>query len=96
MNSCSRAGREANYRAARRARSIADFIAKLKIVEEEADQSMSWIQKLRRAGLPASKRAEADRLYRMFDEIVSMTVASIKTARLRQMPPGPGGRRSRA
>jgi four helix bundle protein len=30
----------ANYRAARRARSAADFIAKLKIVEEEADESV--------------------------------------------------------
>ena len=35
---------EANYRAARRARSSAEFIAKLKIVEEEADESMPSLQ----------------------------------------------------
>ena len=83
---------ESNYRAARRARSTADFIAKLKIVEEEADESMGWLSKLRRAGLSAQKRAEADRLYGMFDEIVAMTVASIKTARNRLTPPRPGRR----
>jgi four helix bundle protein len=87
---------ESNYRAARRARSTADFIAKLKIVEEEADESMGWLQKLRRAGPSAQKRGEADRLYEMFDEIVALTVASIKTARIRLLPPPKPQRRVRS
>lgn len=85
---------ESNYRAAQRARSTADFVAKLKIVEEEADESMGWLEKLRHAGLSVSKQAEADRLYGMFDEIVSMTVSSIKTTRARQIPPRPKRPRS--
>ncbi len=44
----------ANYRAAQRARSPADFVAKLKIVEEEADESMLWVDKLRKAGLSST------------------------------------------
>ena len=36
----------ANYRAASRARSKADFIAKMGIVEEEADESAFWIEML--------------------------------------------------
>jgi four helix bundle protein len=34
----------ANYRSACRARSIADFISKLSIVEEEADESLFWLE----------------------------------------------------
>lgn len=34
----------ANYRAASRAKSKADFINKLKIVEEEMDETMYWLE----------------------------------------------------
>ncbi|HET6992062.1 MAG TPA: four helix bundle protein, partial [Bacteroidia bacterium] len=34
----------ANYRAACRAKSKADFINKIKIVEEEADESLFWLE----------------------------------------------------
>jgi len=34
----------ANYRAACRARSTADFISKLSIVEEEADETLFWLE----------------------------------------------------
>lgn len=34
----------ANYRAACRARSKAEFISKIKIVEEEADESLYWLE----------------------------------------------------
>ncbi len=46
----------ANYRAACRARSVADVIAKLGIVEEEADETLYWMQLLIDAGTvtPAS------------------------------------------
>jgi len=41
----------ANYRAACRARSRADFIFKLGIVEEEADETVFWLEFLAEAGL---------------------------------------------
>jgi len=40
----------ANYRAACRARSKADFISKLSIVEEEADESIYWLELLEEIG----------------------------------------------
>src|ERR671922_142056 len=41
----------ANYRAACRAKSQADFIAKMGIVEEEADESIFWLEILIESGL---------------------------------------------
>jgi len=69
----------ANYRAACRAKSRADFISKMGIVEEVADESMYWMElliesKLVRHGDVASLLDEADQL-------VAMTVSSIQTAR---------------
>lgn len=72
----------ANYRAAKRARSTADFISKMGIVEEEADESMYWIELIVEAGLV--KEELLSELYREADEILSMVVASIKTARKRK------------
>ena len=72
----------ANYRAACRAKSKADFINKLKIVEEEADESMYFLELL----LEVSKKEhkEIKRLYQEANELLSITVASIKTMRNRQ------------
>jgi four helix bundle protein len=69
----------ANYRAACRAKSTADIINKLAIVEEEADESMFWIELLIEAGIVPAKKL--DLLYADINEIVAMTVASIKTMR---------------
>ncbi len=69
----------ANYRAACRAKSIADMINKLSIVEEEADESMHWLELLIEAGLVKEERLAE--LKKDFDEIVAMIVASIKTLR---------------
>ena len=70
----------ANYRAACRGKSVADVIAKLGIVEEEADESVYWLELLSEAGiLPAPRLVE---LTAELDEIVAMTVASQKTMRL--------------
>lgn len=69
----------ANYRAACRARSRADFIAKMKIVEEEADESAYWPELLLESGLVPADRV-ADQL-REANEIVAIVVASIRTAR---------------
>ena len=71
-----------NYRAACRARSPAEFCAKLGIVEEEADESVFWMELLVEAGLIKQSRL-AD-LLQEANEIVAMVVASIKTARARR------------
>ncbi len=69
----------ANYRAACRGRSKAEFIAKLGIVLEEADESLYWLEilsetKIVKANLLKSLMKEAD-------ELVGIFVASIKTAK---------------
>jgi four helix bundle protein len=61
----------ANYRSACRARSNADFISKITIVEEEADESMYWLELLGEARIVdeakiASLRKEADELTAIF------------------------------
>ncbi len=71
----------ANYRAAKRARSTADFISKMGIVEEEADESMYWIELIVESGLMDESRTSD--LYKEADEILSMVVASINTAKKR-------------
>ncbi|MBI3832571.1 MAG: four helix bundle protein [Planctomycetes bacterium] len=69
----------ANYRAACRARSRPDFIAKMKIVEEECDESLYWIELLVES-LLVKERLVAS-LYQEGQEILAMVVASIKTSR---------------
>lgn len=69
----------ANYRSAKRAKSTADFISKMGTVEEEADETMYWMELIVEAGL--MKEDHVIDLYREADEIIAMTVASIKTAR---------------
>ena len=71
----------ANYRAACRARSTADFVAKLKIVEEECDESIYWMELLVDAGLFPLRYL--DGLLREANEILSMIVAALRTLRLR-------------
>lgn len=72
----------ANYRAACRGRSVADVINKLAIVEEEADESLFWIELLIEAEIVPAARLSA--LSSDIDEIVAMTVAFIKTMRWRK------------
>jgi len=69
----------ANYRAACRAKSNADFIYKLGIVEEEADESLFWMELLVESGIVEEKRL-AD-LMKETDEIIAIVVSSIKTSR---------------
>ena len=69
----------ANYRAACRGKSTADVIAKLAIVEEEADESIYWLELLIESGLVPTARVKE--LLGETNEIVAMTVASIKTLR---------------
>ncbi|HUW61227.1 MAG TPA: four helix bundle protein [Candidatus Bathyarchaeia archaeon] len=72
----------ANYRAACRARSQADFISKIGIVEEECDESVYWIELL--VDSDQIKSALVEDLLREANEILSMIVASRKTALARK------------
>lgn len=72
----------ANYRAACRARSKLEFIAKMGIVEEEADETLFWLELLQEQGIVQSIRLAEIR--EEANEILSMVVASIKTARERK------------
>ena len=71
----------ANYRAACRSRSDGDFLARMGIVEEEADESLYWMEMLAECGLVKTDRI-AD-LRHEGQEILAIVVASIKTARQR-------------
>jgi four helix bundle protein len=77
----------ANYRAGCLAKSKRDFINKLKIVEEEADETIFWLELIEESGILSpdkllSIKTEAH-------EILAITIASIKTARKNQKPPNP-------
>ena len=72
----------ANYRAACRARSQAEFISKMHVVLEEADESRYWMELLVEAHLIPQQRLEG--LMKEADELVAITVASINTARKTQ------------
>ena len=71
----------ANYRAANRARSTADFIAKMGIVEEEADESSFWLDMLTETG--TAKPAQTQPLIQEASELTAIAVTSINTARKR-------------
>lgn len=69
----------ANYRAACRSRSNADFIAKLGIVEEETDESVFWMELLIETGLV--KPTLVAELLDEGNQLTAIWVASINTAR---------------
>ena len=74
----------ANYRSACTARSRRDFIAKLVIVVEEADESVGWLDLIARSRIVAATdlpalRDEANQLRALFSnplELLAPTVAS--------------------
>jgi len=72
----------ANCRSACRARSTADFISKMGIVEEEADESLFWMELLVENNLMSKEKLEL--LMQEADEILAITVSSIKTAKSRK------------
>ena len=71
----------ANYRAACRGKSTADVIAKLRTVEEEADESAYWMELLIESGLVSA--AQISELLQETNEILAMTVAFIRTLQKR-------------
>jgi four helix bundle protein len=68
-----------NYRAACRGRSKADFISKLGIVLEEADEACYWMEILIETEIVKEKLLAP--LLQEANELVSIFVASVKTAR---------------
>jgi four helix bundle protein len=72
----------ANYREASRARSDSELLAKLGVVEQELDESLLWMELIVESGIvPAPRVAE---LQTECDELLRMTVASIKTLKSRR------------
>ena len=69
----------ANYRAVCRAKSTPDFINKLRIVEEECDESLFWMELLVENNL--IKPARLVPLMKETDELLAIIVSSSKTAR---------------
>ena len=68
----------ANYRAACRGKSRADFINKMKIVEEEADESLFWLQFVKDVEI-IKDDAELNALIKEADELVAIFTKSLKT-----------------
>jgi len=69
----------ANYRAACRARSKADFISKLTIVKEEADETLFWLELI--IEMEVLDKSLLNSLMQENNEILAIIVSSIKTAR---------------
>jgi four helix bundle protein len=69
----------ANYRAVCRAKSTADFLNKLRIVEEECDESLFWMELLVENNFVKARRLTS--LMKEGDEILAIVVASAKSTR---------------
>jgi len=69
----------ANYRSACRAKSKPDFIAKLAIVEEEADETQFWLELIKE--MQILQTSNLNPLLVESNEIIAIIVSSIKTAR---------------
>ena len=74
----------ANYRAAQRAKSAPDFINKLKIVEEEADESHFFLELIQDITMTEQSglNSEIEFLLKEANEITAIIVSSLKTARI--------------
>lgn len=71
----------ANYRAACRARSSKDFISKIAIVEEEADETVYWLELINESGL--NKSEILAELIKEANELTAIFTATGKTAKAR-------------
>lgn len=72
----------ANYRAVCRARSDKEFISKMGIVIEEADETLFWLEMIEESNL-ISEPSEIIKLKKEANELVSIFVASAKTVKQR-------------
>ena len=69
----------ANYRAACRTRSAADFISKIAVVTEETDETLFWFELLIESGLVNAKVIQP--LMSECDELLKIFSASLATSR---------------
>lgn len=74
----------ANYRTACRARSEADFISKITVVEEECDETLFWLELIEETNL--LKKEKVQDLQKETDELTAIFTASGKTARQNKNP----------
>lgn len=68
----------ANYRAVCRGKSESDFLNKLKIVDEEADESLFWLEFIKELEIECDK-IELEKLIKEANELTSIFSAAIKT-----------------
>jgi four helix bundle protein len=71
-----------NYRAALRAKSAADFLNKFKIVEEELDESIFFLEMIEEINPEFSNQIQG--LHKEGNELLAIIVASLKTLRRQQ------------
>ncbi len=69
----------ATYSAARRGRSHADFVSKLGVALEEADETVYWLELIVHAGLIPTKQIEP--LLDEANQLVAILVSSLRTAK---------------
>ncbi|HKS74161.1 MAG TPA: four helix bundle protein [Terriglobales bacterium] len=69
----------ANYRAVCRSRSSAEFVSKLGIVLEEADETLFWLELVVESGLTPADKCRA--LRQEANELVAIFVSSLRTAK---------------
>jgi four helix bundle protein len=69
----------ANYRAVCRARSKAEFVAKMGVVVEEADEAILWLELMTESGIVSSAKTEL--LLKEANELTAIFAASQRTAR---------------
>ncbi|MGH9554983.1 MAG: four helix bundle protein [Terriglobales bacterium] len=69
----------ANYRAVCRARSRAEFVSRMAVVVEEADETIFWLELLVEAGVVPIKRL--DSLIKEANELLLLFAASLRTAK---------------
>ncbi|MGC4037757.1 MAG: four helix bundle protein [Chitinophagaceae bacterium] len=72
----------ANYRASLRAKSQDDFIYKIEIVLEEADESHYWLEAIKDSGL--KQGSELERLIKEANELTAIFAATDKTNKLKR------------
>ena len=75
----------ANYRAARRAKSHADFTSKIGTVSEEADESAFWLKRMHTANI-RSDTVQIEPLLAEAEELARIFGASHRTAKRRKRP----------
>jgi four helix bundle protein len=69
----------ANYRAVCRARSKAEFISKMGVVLEEADETVFWLELLTETGVPSQERTQD--LLKEANELLAVFGASLRTSK---------------